>query len=76
MKNKEMVKAINKCLKEKVFTFVCNVDDYDEMEPIFEDFTYEELKSINEANFKDGYRKNDVADKMEFVNKLPLEFKF
>ena len=59
-----------------MFTFVCNADDEDEMEPILDNCTYEELKNINDANFKDGYKLDDVADKMEFINKLPLDYKY
>ena len=40
-----------------------------------EECTTEELKNINAANFVVGYKKNDVSDKLDFVNKLPLEYK-
>ena len=47
MRQEAKEKAIQKCLKEQVFTFVCNAFDEDEMEPIMDECTYEELKNIN-----------------------------
>ena len=76
MRKRALEKATKKCLKEKVFTFVSCANDEDDMECILEEFTYEELIKINQADFRVGYRKDDVADKMDFVNKLPLEFKY
>ena len=69
-RKKELKKAIEKCLKEKVFS-----QDEDELEQIMEECTTEELKNINAANFVVGYKKNDISDKLDFVNKLPLEYK-
>ena len=70
-RKKELKKAIKKCSEAKVFS-----QDEDELEQIMEECTTEELKNINAANFEVGYKKNDVSDKMDFVNKLPLDYKF
>ena len=51
------------------------VPDRDEWQAMFDEFTYEDLERIRDANLDLGYREYDIVDKMDYVNRLSIRLK-
>ena len=68
---KELCKK--KCLKHELFVSVADPEENeDEWDTLFDSCSLCDLRRIKEANLKTGYKTDDLKDKMDFINKLPL----
>ena len=63
-----------KCKKNNVFT---NIVDSDETnwDILFNTLSESDLKRILDVDFEKGYNKNDIEDKMDYINNLPKQAK-
>ena len=51
------------------------MDDEDDWEDLFKEFSYQDCQNIMDADLELGYKKDDIADKMDYVNRMSIKMK-
>ena len=51
------------------------MDDEDDWEDLFKEFSYQDCENIMDADLELGYKKDDIADKMDYVNHMSIKMK-